>query len=136
MTLLLATLVWTTGCTKTAAGPAADNVEGYAIYSVDSQKVGTVSITEVAGGEARVSISMEISFLAGKKPIFQPYLHNSEPLSALNPIDPATGRSETSPVKAMRKDLTLSYDLLMFTRDLTLLVVDGEGRQIASSQLR
>lgn len=136
MTLLLAAVVWTTGCTKTAAGPQTAEIEGYAIYSVDSQKVGTVSITPAGGGEARVSIWMETGFLAGQKPPFQPFLHNSEPLSALEPVDAASGRSETTPVRSMRKDLTLSYDLLMYTRDLTLVVVDAEGKQIASSQLR
>lgn len=125
------------GCSKTAAKPeAGQEIRGYAIYSVDSLQVGTVSITEVAGGEAKVSISLERSHLRAFSGVIQPVLHNSEPISILNPVNPESGISETSPVKAIDKDLTVSYDLLMFTRDLKLLVSDGNQKMVGSAKLR
>lgn len=128
---------FTTGCSKSHAGPERGApITNQPIYKLDSSSIGSITITEVANGEARVSIQVNPSMLAPFRAPFQPILENSEPIAFLNVIDPATGISETSPVKSINRDLTVSYDLLMFTRDLQVRIEDADHKLIATAKLR
>jgi hypothetical protein len=126
-----------TGCRKSQAQPErGDIIKDHPVYATDSTSIGTISITEAAGGEARVSIQLNTGIFTSFRPPYQPILENSEPISYLNLVDPSTGISETSPVQSMKKDITVSYDLLMFTRDLKLRIEDGDHKVITVTKLR
>jgi len=136
MLMIIAALV-TTGCSKSKADAEAGNgIKDHPVYALDSTSLGTITITEAPGGEARVTIHLNAARLTPFRPPYQPILENSEPLAYLNHIDPVTGISETSPVVSTNKDLTVSYDLLMYTRDLKLRIEDGDGKLITAVKLR
>lgn len=135
--VILVAALFTTSCRKSQAAPERGTpITNQPVYTLDSNSIGSITITEVAGGEAKVSIQVNTSMLTPFRAPFQPILENSEPLSYLDVIDPVTGISETSPVKAINRDLTVSYDLIMFTRDLQLRIVDADQKLIATAKLR
>ena len=135
--IVLVAAFFATGCSKSQSQPETGApITNQPIYTIDSTSIGSITITEVANGEAKVSIQVNPSILAPFRAPYQPILENSEPLSFLNVIDPVTGISETSPVKAINRDLTVSYDLLMFTRDLQVRIEDADHKLIATAKLR
>jgi hypothetical protein len=135
--IMIIAAFFTTGCSKSKAGSEANDViKDRPVYALDSTSLGTISISEVAGGEASVSIHLNTARLAAFRPPFKPILENSEPMAYLNHIDPVTGISETSPVISTNNNLTVSYDLIMFTRDLKLRIEDGDGQLVAVAKLR
>lgn len=135
--LIIAAAIFITGCSKSQAEPETGNaIKDHPVYALDSTSIGSISITEAAGGEARVNIQMNPAIFSSFNPPFQPILENSEPLSYLNPVDPVTGVSETSPVLSMKPHITVSYDVLLFTRDLKLRVEDADHKLIAITKLR
>ncbi len=128
----------TAGCSKTRAEVKPDAIVDFPVdpASPTGSSIGTVSITEAGGGEARVTIKLDKSALTPFTPPFDAMLRHPEPLAYLNPVNPETGISETSPVMAANKNLTVSYDLLLYTKDLELVVSDANKKIITITQLR
>ncbi|HEX6915459.1 MAG TPA: hypothetical protein VF145_09465 [Chitinophagaceae bacterium] len=127
------------GCSKSQAEPESESdntILNYPLISPDSSRVGSISISQIAGGEARIVVQLEKPVLSQYRPPFQPLLMDSLPLAVLTPIDPSTGISETAPVRAANKNFTLGYGALLFNRNLKLLVEDADKKLITLTQIR
>ena len=137
LVVIIVAAMFATSCSKSKAeNEAGSEIKDHPIYTIDSTSIGTITISEAAAGEARVTIHLNPAVLTPFRAPYQPMLENSEPLAYLNIIDPATGISETSPVVSTNKNLTVSYDLLMYTRDLKLRIEDADRKLIAVTKLR
>jgi hypothetical protein len=97
---VIVTGFFTTVCRKAQAAtrPMSEipaGIKDHPVYVPQSTTIGTVSINETAGGEAKVGIRLSTGILASFHPSFQPLRENSEVIYHLNQADPLTGTSET-----------------------------------------
>jgi hypothetical protein len=132
--VMLLAVFLATGCSKSEAGTL-PSVQSYPLFSSDSTNIGSIVISEQQGGEARVQVTVNKSVLAPHPAPYQATLVNSIPMARLNDISPESGMSDTHPVISINKNLTVSYDLLMYTKALKLVVTDGNDAEIFVTQL-
>lgn len=131
-------MVWLfTACSKSTATPDNQGTEKkYTVYSFDSTSIGSIVISKEQEGNAKIVLSIDRAALVNHQPPFQPMLISSTlPTAALQPINPETGISETYPVLSSNKGLTVSYDALMYMRDLRLMISDGSYNAIAVTDI-
>jgi hypothetical protein len=132
--VMLLAVIMVTSCSKSAAGTAPE-IRTYPLLSSDSTNIGSIIISEQPGGEARVLVSVNKAILTPYPPPFKAALVNGIPMAQLNNINPETGVSDTHPIVSTNRNLTVSYDLLMYTKALKLVVTDGNDMEIFFTQI-
>jgi hypothetical protein len=135
---MLLMIVVFTACTKSVARP--DNnlppiPNAFPVFSTDSTNIGSITITKEQNGDARVSLVINKSALNSQNAPYQPILQSSTlPTANLQPLNDE-GVSDTYPVISSNKQLIVSYDGLMYMRDLKLIVVDAKGALLVKSDI-
>ena len=128
-------MIWASCSKQSQAGSGEVVQRRLPLMSVDSTSIGSIVISKEPGGEARVVVAVDRSVIADNPAPLRPMLTNSEPLAFLNFINIENGVSETQPIVSANKGLTISYDALMFTRAVRLVLMDGENNIIADTQI-
>jgi hypothetical protein len=134
--VMLVMILILSGCTKSVTTPGDEQPipNTFLVYSADSTNIGSITISKEPNGDARVSLAINNSLLKGNAP-YQPILESSTlPTANLEPLN-AEGKSETYPVRSSNKGLIVSYDALMYMRDLKLIIIDANGALVVESDI-
>jgi hypothetical protein len=124
-----------TSCKKSSAALTEDQPneteKTYPVYSPDNTSIGSINISKQSNGDAKVKIALDKAILNNTppyKPMFQNSGMEGQPLilAYLNDVSIETAISETTHVISTNRGLPFSYDAMMFTRVLKLVVTDGK----------
>lgn len=122
-----------TACSKTASAPIDEPVKPvtFTLYSPSNGNFGSIQISKEQEGNAKVIVVVNKNTLSQFQPPFELKLIASTlPSATLQPIN-SEGISETFPVISSNKGLIVSYDALMFMRDLQLQILDAQNNVVA-----
>jgi hypothetical protein len=140
--MLLMVIVFA-ACTKSTATPETQDTPDampdqrvFTIIGSNNLSIGNAAFSRGENGNAKIVLKVDRKALEGYAAPYQAMLRSSTlPTAALNPVDPATGTSETYPVVSSNKALIVGHDALMFMRDLQLLIYDSQNKTISLTDI-
>jgi len=135
--VMLLAIALLTACSKSASAPEnqVDNPGTFPLFSPANSNIGSIHISKEQEGNARVVVVLDKSVLQQFQPPFSLKLIGSTlPTADLQPLN-NDGVSETYPVLSSNKGLLVSYDALMYMKDLQLQVTDAQNRMVTLSDV-